>query len=203
MPAPRFIILLAMLAVVLAGWILHWGALSPAPDPAAGAGRPHSSPQPPVRAAPHPECVDDVSVLNNIFIADMNDGLYLLQDPPDYAVDGDNHIRIYYDVENKSCQDVTLTVELRGSKSAARISNADPPDDPRSDSCTSSTGCVIEAGKTYYGNVRWDFSKHPVTSQEAVIVSIAISAPDGFTDADSSKELAGKLYIRHYGRAPA
>ena len=147
MPAPRFIILLAMLAVVLAGWILHWGALSPAPDPAAGAGRPHSSPQPPVRAAPHPECVDDVSVLNNIFIADMNDGLYLLQDPPDYAVDGDNHIRIYYDVENKSCQDVTIAVELRGSKSEARIRNADPPDDPRSDSCTSSTGCVIAAGQ--------------------------------------------------------
>ena len=191
-----------MLAVVLAGWILHWSAPSPAPDPAAGAGRPHSSPQPPVLAAPHPECVDDDAVFN-IYISDNNRFDYLLVDPPDYGVDGDHEIRIDYYIDNHSCQDVTIAVELRGSKSEALISDADPPDDTNFASCTSSTGCVIPAGKYHSGNVLWDLSQHPVTSGESVIASFTISAPDGFTDADSSEELAGKLYIRHYGRAPA
>ena len=203
MPAPRFIILLAVLAVVLAGWIFHWGALSPAPDPAAGAGRPHSSPQPPVRAAPHAECVDDVSVSHHLYIADYSRSDYRLVDPPDYGVDGDHEIRIDYWIDNHSCQEVTLAVELRGTKSKALISDADPPDATNFDPCTSSTGCVIAAGKDHWGHVLWDLSQHPVTSGESVTVSFTISAPAGFTDVDSSKEVAGKLYIRHYVRAPA
>ena len=199
MPAPRFIILLA----ILTGWMLHWGTFSPAPDPAAGAARPYSSPQPPVLAALHPERVDDVSVSNHLYISDNRRSDYRLLDPPDYGVDGDREIRIDYYIDNHSCEDVTIAVELRGSKSEARISNADPPDATNFDSCTSSTGCEIKAGKYHWGNVLWDLSQRPVTSGESVTASFTISAPASFTDVDSSKELAGKLYIRHYGRAPA
>ena len=147
--------------------------------------------------------MDDVSVSNHLYISDYSRSDYLLLDPPDYGVDGDREIRIGYYIDNHSCQDVTLAVELRGSKGEARISNADLPDKLNFDSCTSSTGCVIPAGKDHWGNVLWDLSQHPVTSGESVTASFVISAPAGFADVDSSKELAGKLYIRHYGRAPA
>ena len=98
----------------------------------------------------------------------------MLKDPPDYKA-GDE-IRIYYDVFNSSCQDLTITVDLVGSISGAKIHN----DDKISDPCTE--GCVIESENRRYGNAKWDMSKHPNETGEQVVATIKINAPGDFTD---------------------
>ena len=131
-------------------------------------------------AAPQQSCVDDVSI-TILGLADFNNN-YALLDPPDYA-DGD-HIRIYYDVTNSSCREVTVTVELKGSVSEATIHDADGSSAP----CTK--GCNVVAGDTKNENVQWDLGKHPNATGEKVVATITIDAPADFSDTDTSNNSA-------------
>ena len=120
-------------------------------------------------------CVDDVS----ISVDGVWEGFtYTLADPPDYS-DGDA-IWIAYTVTNNSCGDVTVTVALTGSVSAAAIHDADGSTAPCAD------GCSIPAGSSEYGTVQWDLSKHPNATGEKVVATVTVDAPPGFTDTDSS-----------------
>ncbi|MCE2501128.1 MAG: hypothetical protein J4G13_09725, partial [Dehalococcoidia bacterium] len=121
------------------------------------------------------DCVDDVSITidSQWGVVDPNNG-YVLKDPPDYKA-GDE-IRIYYDVDNHSCRDVTVTVELRGSVSGATIHN----DDTGAAPCTE--GCDIPAGGIQQDNAKWDLRKHPNATGEKVVATVKIDAPNDFTD---------------------
>ena len=130
----------------------------------------------PERAAQQQSCVDDVSITIQ-GLADINNE-YVLLDPPDYA-DGDD-IRIYYDVTNSSCREVTVTVELEGSVSGATIHDADGSSAPCLD------GCTIAAGATQQSNAQWDLGKHPNATGEKVVATVTIDAPSDFSDADTS-----------------
>ena len=105
---------------------------------------------------------------------------YNLKDPPDYS--GDDEIRIYYDVHNVGCRDVSVVVELHGSQTGALIHNADPT----SDHCPD--GCTIAAGEQYYGNVRWDLNQHPAATDERVVATVIVAAPKDFNDADPTND---------------
>ena len=105
---------------------------------------------------------------------------YNLKDPPDYS--GDDEIRIYYDVHNVGCRDVSVVVELHGSQTGALIHNADP----ESDHCPD--GCTIAAGEQHYGNVRWNLNQHPAATDERVIATVIVTAPEDFNDADPTND---------------
>ena len=125
-------------------------------------------------------CLDDVSI-QNLSVYDRGNN-YVFKDPRDYA-DGDD-IVIFYDVVNSSCQEVTVTVTLKGSVSNAAIHDADGSSAP----CTK--GCTIAAGETKNENVQWDLGKHPNAIGEKVVATVTITAPDGFVDADTSNNTA-------------
>ena len=123
-------------------------------------------------------CADDVKIK----VWDPADPQlnYNLKDPPDYS--GDDEIRIYYDVHNVGCRDVSVVVELHGSQTGALIHNADPA----SDHCPD--GCTIAAGEQHYGNVRWDLNQHPAATDERVVATVIVAAPKDFNDADPTND---------------
>ncbi len=123
-------------------------------------------------------CADDVKIK----VWDPADPQlnYNLKDPPDYS--GDDEIRIYYEVHNVGCRDVSVVVELHGSQTGALIHNADPT----SDHCPD--GCTIAAGEQYYGNVRWDLNQHPAATDERVVATVIVTAPEDFHDADPTND---------------
>ena len=123
-------------------------------------------------------CADDVKIK----VWDPADPQlnYRLKDPPDYS--GDDEIRIYYDVHNVGCRDVSVVVELHGSQTGALIHNADPA----SDHCPD--GCTIAAGEQHYGNVRWDLNQHPAATDERVVATVIVTAPKDFNDADPTND---------------
>jgi len=123
---------------------------------------------------------DDVSVTAPWVVEGV--GYTLEKDPPDYA-DGDD-IRIYYDVENSSCHEVSVTVALTGSVSGATIHISDAT----SETCR--TECTIEAGGTLRWNDGWDLGKHPNATGEKVIATVTVTAPDGFVDANPENNSA-------------
>ncbi len=132
----------------------------------------------------HQDCVDDVSVTisSQWGVVDRNNN-YELKNPPDYKAGDD--IRIYYDVSNSSCSNVTVTVELKGSVTGAVIHNIDDTDEM---ACLE--GCTINTGGTLNGNVGWDLGKHPNATGEKVVASVTISAPSDFVDTDTSNNSA-------------
>ena len=148
--------------VSLSGW---------APHAAGGAAlAPVEAPQ---RAAAQ-DCVDDVSVK----VEGIWEGFtYTLTDPPDYA-DGDV-IWIYYTVTNSSCQEVTVTVDLKGSVNGATIYDADGSTAP----CA---GCAIAAEGMESGLVQWDLGMHPNATGEHVVATVTVTSPDDFADTDTS-----------------
>lgn len=124
---------------------------------------------------------DDVSIYidSQWGLADPNNG-YMLKDPPDYK-DGDD-VRIYFNIINSSCHEVSVTVKMTGSVSSATIYTTDPDD---SQTCFS--GCNIAAETTFdMGNVGWDLGLHPNAQKERVVASISIASPDDFVDEDTS-----------------
>ena len=187
----RTAILLLGLAVAAAGLVLLYAALPASIDAGPGAGPGTGLPAGPDAGAPagpgihyavqQQTCVDDVSI-SNIFMGDGSNGNFLL-DPPDYPTDTLSPISIYYDAANRSCKDVTVKVEMRGTVSNALIYNDDEGE-------TCSNECTIAAGDTKYGGFLWDLSQHPATSSEAVVATIIVKAPAGFSDADASNNSA-------------
>ena len=123
-------------------------------------------------------CADDVKIK----VWDPADPQlnYNLKDPPDYS--GDDEIRIYYDVHNVGCRDVSVVVELHGSQTGALIHNADPD----SDHCPD--GCTIAAGEQHYGNVRWDLNQHPAATDERIVATVIVTTPEDFNDADPTND---------------
>ncbi len=124
-------------------------------------------------------CVEDVGVVVNGVWEGFT---YTLADPPDYS-EGDA-IWIAYTVTNSSCDDVTVTVALTGSKSKATIHDADGSTAPCAD------GCTISSGSDEYGTVQWDLGKHPNATGEKVVATITIDAPSDFSDSNISNNSA-------------
>ncbi len=157
----------------LTGWVTH----------AAGgaASAPVETPQ---RAAQQGCTADDdvsVAISDQWGVVDPNNN-YMLKNPPDYK-DGDD-IRVYYDVTNSSCREVTVTVELKGSVSQATIHDADGSSAPCLD------GCTLAAGAKQQSNVQWDLARHPNAKGEKVVATVTIGAPSDFSDADTSNNSA-------------
>ena len=119
-------------------------------------------------------CTDDVSIK----VWDPTTLNYVLKDPPDYGPD--DELWIYYDVENFSCQDVTVSVVLTGSVSQSQIQNAADS----GDLCL--TECTVASGDWYGGAVRWDLAAHPAVSDERVVATLTILSPSDFADVDAS-----------------
>ena len=166
------ILLLAATAagLALAGWTPH-----------AAGGAALAPVETPQRAAAQQGCTtDDVSVTAPWVAEGV--GYTLEKSPPDYA-DGDD-IRIYYDVTNSSCHEVTVTVALTGSVSGATIHISDATAE------TCRTECTIEAGGTLRWNDGWDLGKHPNTTGEKVVATVTVTAPDGFADANPDNNSA-------------
>ena len=123
-------------------------------------------------------CTDDVSITVSD-PADFNYN-YGLKDPPDYGAD--DELWIYYDVENFSCQDVSVSVALTGSVSQSEIQNASSYADP----CLAE--CTVASGDWYPGSVRWDLAAHPAVSDERVVATLTILSPSDFADEDTSQQ---------------
>ena len=160
----------ALLSVILPALLV--------PQPAAGdAIAPDSAA---AMAVAQDTCTDDVSIVidSQWGLSDPNN-FYQLKDPPDYK-DGDN-VEIYFDVNNHSCQAVTVTVAMTGSVSEATIYTS-----ALDDSQTCFSGCDIDAGKFFTGLVEWDLARHLNANKEHVVASITIDSPADFTDVDTS-----------------
>ena len=121
-------------------------------------------------------CTDDVSI--NVWGLIDNPDSFVLKDPPDYGPD--DKLWIYYDVENFSCQDVSVSVTLTGSVSQSQIQNANSYEDV----CL--TECTIAAGGYYPGDVKWDLAAHPSVSNEQVVATLTILSPSDFVDVDAT-----------------
>ena len=117
-------------------------------------------------------CTDDVSITVSD-PADFNYN-YGLKDPPDYGAD--DELWIYYDVDNSSCQDVTVSVALTGSVSQSQIQNAADS----GELCL--TECTVSSGDWHPGSVRWDLAAHPAVSDERVVATLTILSPSDFAD---------------------
>ena len=154
----------------LAGWATHpagGAALAPAPTPQS--------------AAPQPDCTADNDVgVTAPWVGELD---YSLKTPPDYS--GDDQIFIYYDVTNYSCEEVTVTLALTGSVSGATIHVASSG---TGENCTE--GCDIGAGEPHYGSVEWDLGRHPNTTNEEVVATVTVTAPDGFVDTNPDNDTA-------------
>ena len=124
-------------------------------------------------------CTDDVSITVSD-PADFNYN-YGLKDPPDYGAD--DELWIYYDVENFSCQDVSVSVALTGSVSQSQIQNAAS----YADVCL--TQCTVASGDWYAGSVRWDLAAHPAVSDERVVATLTILSPSDFVDEDTTNNI--------------
>ncbi len=122
-------------------------------------------------------CTDDVSIK----VWDPTTLNYVLKDPPDYGPD--DELWIYYDVENFSCQDVTVSVVLTGSVSQSQIQNAASDGNECLPECTVAPANSVESG-WYGGSVRWDLAAHPAVSDERVVATLTILSPLDFADAD-------------------
>ena len=130
-------------------------------------------------------CTDDVSIT----VSDPTDFNYNygLKDPPDYGPD--DELWIYYDVENFSCQDVTVSVVLTGSVSQSRIQNAASYADECLPECTVASASSVESG-WYGGAVRWDLAAHPAVSDEQVVATLTILSPSDFADEDATNNIS-------------
>ena len=124
-------------------------------------------------------CTDDVSIK----VWDPTTLNYVLKDPPDYGPD--DELWIYYDVENFSCQDVTVSVVLTGSVSQSQIQNAASDGNECLPECTVAPANSVESG-WYGGSVRWDLAAHPAVSDERVVATLTILSPSDFADVDAS-----------------
>ena len=124
-------------------------------------------------------CTDDVSIK----VWDPTTLNYVLKDPPDYGPD--DELWIYYDVENFSCQDVTVSVVLTGSVSQSQIQNAASDGNECLPKCTVAPANSVESG-WYGGSVRWDLAAHPGVSDERVVATLTILSPSDFVDADKN-----------------
>ena len=124
-------------------------------------------------------CTDDVSIK----VWDPTTLNYVLKDPPDYGPD--DELWIYYDVENFSCQDVTVSVVLTGSVSQSQIQNAASDGNECLPECTVAPANSVESG-WYGGSVRWDLAAHPAVSDERVVATLTILSPSDFVDADKN-----------------
>ena len=120
-------------------------------------------------------CTDDVSIK----VWDPTTLNYVLKDPPDYGPD--DELWIYYDVENFSCQDVTVSVVLTGSVSQSQIQNAASDGNECLPECTVAPANSVESG-WYGGSVRWDLAAHPAVSDERVVATLTILSPSDFAD---------------------
>ena len=125
-------------------------------------------------------CADDVSIAN---WGPIDSSFQGVKDPPDYS--GDDEIWIYYDIENYSCQEVEVIVEVRGSQTGAIIRNSD---DTLAD-CVS--GCEVPPRNTdgagyYGGSMKWDLANHPAVNGEYVVITVTITGPADFTDSNLS-----------------
>ena len=124
-------------------------------------------------------CTDDVSIK----VWDPTTLNYVLKDPPDYGPD--DELWIYYDVENFSCQDVTVSVVLTGSVSQSQIQNAASDGNECLPECTVAPANSVESG-WYGGSVRWDLAAHPAVSDERVVATLTILSPSDFADVDAN-----------------
>ena len=124
-------------------------------------------------------CTDDLSI--TVWDpADIQNN-YVLKDPPDYG--SDDELWIYYDVENFSCRDVTVSVALTGSVSQNQIQNAAASGDV----CL--TECTVASGDWHAGAVRWDLAAHPAVSDEHVVATLTILSPSDFVDVDADNNV--------------
>ena len=129
----------------------------------------------PASAVAQDTCSDDVSI-EILGLADRID--WSFKDPPDYT--SDDNLGIFFNLTNHSCQDVSITVAMKGSVSGATIYTTDS-----NDGHTCFSGCDIAAGETFdQGNVGWDLGRHPNAEKEYVVAKVTVNSPDGFTDVD-------------------
>ena len=128
-------------------------------------------------------CTDDVSIK----VWDPTTLNYVLNDPPDYGPD--DELWIYYDVENFSCQDVTVSVVLTGSVSQSRIQNAASDGNECLPECTVASASSVESG-WYGGAVGWDLAAHPAVSDERVVATLTILSPSDFADEDATNNIS-------------
>ena len=122
---------------------------------------------------------------------------YVLKDPPDYG--SDDELWIYYDVENFSCQDVTVSVALTGSVSQRQIQNAASS----GDACL--TECTVASGDWHAGAVRWDLAVHPAVTDERVVATFTILSPSDFVDEDATNNTSitdAAINVVHPDSAP-
>ena len=140
-------------------------------------------------------CTDDVSI--TVWDpADIQNN-YVLKAPPDYGAD--DELWIYYDVENLSCQDVSVSVALTGSVSRSRIQDADSAGDV----CL--TECTVASGDWHAGAVRWDLAAHPAVSDERVVATFTILSPSDFADEDATNNISitdAAINVVHPDSAP-
>ena len=143
-------------------------------------------------------CTDDVSIK----VWDPTTLNYVLKDPPDYGPD--DELWIYYDVENFSCQDVTVSVVLTGSVSQSQIQNAASDGNECLPECTVAPANSVESG-WYGGSVRWDLAAHPAVSDERVVATLTILSPSDFADADPANNTSitdAAINVVHPDTAP-
>ena len=124
-------------------------------------------------------CTNDVSIK----VWDPTTLNYVLKDPPDYGPD--DELWIYYDVENFSCQDVSVSVALTGSVSKSRIHDAADPGDACLTECTIDSASSVESG-WYGGVVKWDLAAHPAGQYALRIVA---TTPDETLTDDNEIEI--------------
>ena len=126
------------------------------------------------------DCIDDVRIAN----WGPGTASNYLDEPPDYS--GDDEIWIYYEIENHSCQEITATVEVRGSQSRAIIRNLDDSLGHCLPKCTIDAWNTTHGAGYYGGGMKWDLANHPAVNGEYVVITVTITGPAGFTDTDLS-----------------
>ena len=145
-------------------------------------------------------CTDDVSITYLVMADDP--GNFVLKDPPDYGPD--DELWIYYDVENFSCQDVSVSVALTGSVSKSRIHDAADSGDACLTECTIDSASSVESG-WYGGVVKWDLAAHPAVSDEQIVATLTILSPSDFADehpANNIDTTDGAINVVHPDTAP-